>query len=125
MYSIGLRTRGKEIIKIRFMETLIKEDDTVLFLIEFEGDFESSATFNVFEVLCWDGETNEVTGTEKYLHGYIKWDGCSHVWFGKEDNPGYLHLCGKGFFERHKQVMDAIWDICSKRIIGWDEDVAS
>jgi len=106
------------------MEVLIKDGDYVNYLIEFEeGDFETSATFNVFEVTSWNADNNEVLDTEHYLKGYIKWDGCSHIWFGDEN--GYLHLCGKTYFERHKQVIDAIWDVCSKKIKGFDNDVAS
>jgi len=105
------------------MEVLIKEGDCVTFLIEFEdGDFEASATFNVFEVSSWNAENNEVLDTEHYLKGYIKWDGCSHIWFGDED--GYLHLCGKTCFEKHIQVINAIWDVCSKKIKRWDNNLA-
>jgi hypothetical protein len=106
------------------MEVLIKEGDYVNFFIEFEdGDFEASATFNVLEATSWDAENKEVLETEHYLKGYIKWDGCGHIWFGDED--GYMHLCGKSNFESLKQVMDAIWEICSKKITGWNADVAS
>lgn len=106
------------------MKTLIKDDEYIKFQIEFEeGDFEASASFTVYEVTSWDADTNEVLETEQYLKGYIKWDGCSHIWFGKEN--GYLHLCGKQFFENHKKVMDAIWDVCSKKIKSFDNELAS
>lgn len=104
-------------------EVLIKEGDHVNYLIEFEeSDFETSATFNVFEVFSW-GMEYEVLETEHYLKGHIKWDGCSHIWFGDKD--GYIHLCGKNYFESHKKVMDAIWDMCSKKIKYWDSEVSS
>lgn len=106
------------------METLIKDGDFIEFLIEFEdGDFELSANFNVFEVCSWSADTNEVSETELYLKGYVKWDGCSHFWFGESD--GYLHLCGKRYFEKHKEVMDKIWDICSKKIKKWDSSLCN
>ncbi len=106
------------------MEALITEDNQVLYLIEYEGDnFDYGVNFNVYEASGWDIDTNEVVDTEHYLKGFIKWDGCSHIWFGDEN--GYLHICGKSYFERHKQVMDAIWDVCSKKIVKWDNDVAS
>lgn len=106
------------------MEVLIKEGNLVLFQIEWEeGDFETSAMFNVEEVISYDGETEEVRETSHYLKGYVKWDGCSHYWFGSE--TGYLHLCGKSSLEQHKKVMDAIWEACSKKIKGWNDKVAN
>lgn len=106
------------------MEELIKEGDYVNYLIEFEeGDFETSATFNVLEATAWNPDNKEVSDTRHYLRGHIKWDGCSHIWFGDED--GYLHLCGKTHFERHKKVMDAIWNVCAEKIKYSDKNVAS
>lgn len=93
------------------------------FLIEFdEGqNFETRAEFSVFEVTSWiDDKPCDI---ELYLKGTIKWDGCSHIYFGDEN--GYLHLCGKFYFDQHKKVIDAIWDVCSKKIIGFNENVAS
>lgn len=29
-----------------------------------------------------------------YLHGYVKWDGCSNWYFDNQDNC-YLHFCGE------------------------------
>lgn len=106
------------------MEILIEENGYVNYLIEFEeGDYEASVRFSVFEVSSWKGDNNEPLDSELYLKGFIKWDGCSHIWFGDEN--GYLHLCGKTYFEQHKRVMDAIWNVCSKKIKLWDNDMAS
>lgn len=98
------------------METLVKSGESPLFLIEFtEDDFEYSAVFNVYIVNSWiDDEPEE---TELYLKGIVKYDGCSHFWFGEQE--GYLHLCGKFYYEAHKKLMDAIWNICSKKITTW------
>ncbi len=100
------------------MEILIKEEDCIKYLIEFEdGDFEYSATFKVLRVTSWDVGNGNVCDTKHYINGYIKASGCSHFWFGNED--GYLHLCGKEYFEEHKKVMDTIWDVCSQKIKLW------
>jgi hypothetical protein len=96
------------------METLIEEKEIVLFQIEFEqGDYDFSATFNVFEVISWTVESSKICETEHYLRGYIKGDGSCHFWFGDD---GYIHLSGKDGIEKHKKVMDAIWNICTKKI---------
>lgn len=100
---------------IKQMEILIEEEGRIEYLIKFEDEAsETSVTFKVYEVVSWDTDNHEVVETEHYLKGYIKWDGCSHIWFGDED--GYLHFSGRDSFEKHKQVMDAIWEICSKRM---------
>lgn len=97
------------------METLIEENEIVLFQIEFEeGDYEFSATFNVFEVISWSVKTSAIFETEQYLKGYVKGDGSCHFWFGDDD--GYIRLSGKDGIEKHKKVMDAIWSICTKKI---------
>jgi hypothetical protein len=99
------------------METLLEKNGSTLFLIDFEeGDYEYSVTFNLYEVTHWNIDTKEVEDSEQILKGKIKWDGDCHFWF--ED--GYLYLCGKEDLDNHKLVMDAIWNICSKKIKYFD-----
>jgi len=103
------------------MEELIKSGDTVLYLIDFKDqDFEHRVEFEVYEVMSWSLE-GEVMETEDYLTGYIKWDGCSHIWFSDE---GYKHLCGKSFWDNHAKVMSTIWDMCTKKIKNFDKELA-
>jgi hypothetical protein len=97
------------------METLIEENGTVLFQIEFEpGDYDFTATFTVFEVISWTVEASKICETESYLRGYVKGDSSCHFWFGDDD--GYIRFSGKEGIEKHKKVMDAIWNICTKKI---------
>jgi len=70
---------------------------------------EASVDFIVYE---YDGNHTDIdNGYEVYLKGTIKWDGCSHINFGDE---GYIHLCGKYWFDKHIEVMKAVWNICTK-----------
>ncbi len=104
------------------METLLKQNNKDIFLIEFEkdeSDFEYSITFSVYEAISWNGINQVVEETELYLKGFIKWDGCSHLYFG---DKGYIHLCGKVDFENHKKVLDAVWEVASKKIKNWDDE---
>jgi len=90
--------------------------DYIEFLIEWNDNGEYNE-FVIHNVHGWNVETNlpdDLSDYDKYIKGYIKNDGCSHIWFGSED--GYLHLCGKDFFEQHCKILNAIYDICSKRI---------
>lgn len=94
------------------------------FLIEWNKIEDHYADFIIHEINSWEMD-NTPSDFEKYLNGSIKWDGCSHIWFGGEDKDGYLHLCGKHYFDKHCNLLQAIWDICSKRIKSFDHEVAS
>jgi len=104
-------------------EILIKEGEYINFTIEFEEgqDFEYSATCKVYETISWVNDPPEVSEDEEYLSAYIKWDGCSHIHFKEE---GYLHLCGKSYFESHIQVMNKVWELCTTKIKHFDKDLA-
>ena len=105
------------------MESLLKKHaGLTLFLIDFTNDdFYSRAEFKVFKVTGW-GVDDEIIEKELYLEGFIKWDGCSDIWFG---GNSAIHFCGEHHFQLHKQVLDALWLVCSKKIINWDNDVAT
>lgn len=105
-------------------EVLVEEDGQTKFIIVFRPqDFEVSASFEVYEINAW-ADGGQPMDAEKYLSGFVKWDGCSHFNFGTDENKGYIHLCGRSFFEDHKKVMDAIWQLCSEKIKGWNNDIA-
>ena len=91
------------------------------FLIEWKKIEDHYAEFVLHEVTSWVGD-DEPSAYEQYISGSIKWDGCSHFNFG---NDGYIHLCGKYYFDKHCKIMQAIWELCSQRIKGFDHEVAS
>lgn len=48
------------------------------------------------------------------VRGTIKWDACSHVYFG--DKEGYMHLCGgRGWFNL-MQCISRVWNIAMERL---------
>lgn len=55
-------------------------------------------------------------GTDLYLRGFIKWDLCSHYYFGEDENPGYLHLCGPEAIKRHADLMLHLHETCLERL---------
>ncbi|MEE9337254.1 MAG: hypothetical protein V3U87_04175, partial [Methylococcaceae bacterium] len=67
--------------------------------------------------------------TELYITGMIKWDGCSHLWFGerveKDRQSGYLHLCGKSYIQKHADMMLALYALAEKTIKRYDIDVGT
>ncbi len=68
--------------------------------------------FEVYEINArnMDGSLEDFEiGTDKcsielYLKCAIRWDECSHFWFGDEE--GYLHICGEEAFKKHNELMD-------------------
>ncbi|MGH1436569.1 MAG: hypothetical protein ACRBG0_19155 [Lewinella sp.] len=103
-------------------EVLIKEGDLIKYLIKCNDDKEASLSFEIIEVISWDGETDDPVDVEKFIRGFIKWDGCSHIYFGDKD--GYLHLCGGDSFQYIKQVLTAVWKKAESEITMFDKEVA-
>lgn len=105
----------------RKMDDLLIENGLPMFKIEVTEKDRASVSFRVYEISCWDMQ-NKPIESEIYLTGYIKWDGCSHIWFGDEDNEGrqngYVHLCGLPFWERHSKMMTNLYDYAKKNILG-------
>ena len=48
---------------------------------------------------------------EPYLHGSVKWDGCSNWWFDEQERGTMLHACTRGEPLRFGAVMTRCWDI--------------
>ena len=98
------------------------------FLLKLTAQEPHFIEFDVYEIAAWsvDKKTDEIEQPceiELYLSGYIKWDGCSHIWFGEEEDgkhDGYLHLCGKHRWDKHIQLMQELFDFASKKIDGFD-----
>lgn len=102
------------------MDILLQEGRFVQFVIDMKVD-PYFIEFSVYEVISWNMDYS-VSEKELYLKGSIKWDGCSHVWFGDEDN--YLHLCGKDTWLNHCKVMVAIYALAEESIEKYDKEVA-
>jgi hypothetical protein len=86
-------------------------------LVEFTVQVEASDySMNcvVYKATGWT-MGNEIIEDEKYLSAYIKWDGCSHFWFGDEDK--YQHLCGKTAVDNHCKVLQAVWELAENSTI--------
>ena len=57
---------------------------------------------NVEEICARDVKTNEILETKRYLKGSIKWDNCSHFWFGDEDKYADLKQRIAKLYYQHK-----------------------
>ena len=83
--------------------------------------------FELYQCTQWTMDKKQ-DAFELYLQGSIKWDGCSHIWFGEKDEQdktdGYLHLCGGWYWELHSRVMYEIWDLAPIVIKNFDKETA-
>ena len=111
---------------------VINGDYTNFLLVLDDKDKSYKISFKIYSVITWS--KNEKTGKFEpcqvalYLTGMIKWDGCSHLWFGEKENgvqDGYLHLCGKAYWMMHNQLMNELYDYAEKTIEHFDLEVAS
>lgn len=60
---------------------------------------------------CDNSESFETA--ERYFEGFVKWDGCSHIEFG-DDEDRYLHLCGRESFDKLGLIIAAVFERCGE-----------
>lgn len=53
-----------------------------------------------------------------YLHGEVKWDGCSNWHFDQQDRV-MLHGCSREDVQRYGDIMGACWDWASELLPNW------
>lgn len=115
-------------MKEKGLVPLLTTDGYINFLIKIDDDTDYRMDFEVFEVVSWEcDDANTPSDTELYMTGVIKWDGCSHVYFGEKDETGnqdgYLHLCGKSYWDGHVKLMQAVYALAEKTIKKYDKEV--
>lgn len=70
----------------------------------------------VDEVTAWeDSEARTPVGFEPFLKIMIKWDGCSHVWYGN-GVTNYVHLCGVADFVKHARLMKELYELAFRHM---------
>lgn len=58
------------------------------------------------------GDTSNFDEAERYVDGFVKWDGCAHYYFG--DESGYLHLCGPESVTKLSDTLRVIFERCGE-----------
>jgi hypothetical protein len=61
-----------------------------------------------------EDETENLDEAQTMVKGLIKWDACSHIYFGDKD--GYLHLCGGRNWFCFQEAIKRIWEIAIKEL---------
>lgn len=62
-----------------------------------------------------DGEEK----AEMFMHGYVKWDGCSNWHFDEQDDV-MLHFCDRESLIRIGEVMARCWDMAKELCSNFD-----
>lgn len=57
---------------------------------------------------------------EPYLHGEVKWDGCSN-WYFDQQTRVMLHGCSRQDVQRFGDIMGACWDWASELLPNFDQ----
>lgn len=72
----------------------------------------------------WSKPDDQYTSTDNleeaalYLHGSVKWDGCSNWHFDEQDRV-MLHGCSRENLQSIGDVMTFCWDLTSKLCPNW------
>lgn len=61
-----------------------------------------------------DDTTENLAEAQTLIHGYIKWDACSHIYFGDEE--GYIHVCGGESWFQLMEAIKRIWAIACEKL---------
>lgn len=64
---------------------------------------------------------NRLDEAELYLHGHVKWDGCSNWYFDEQDRV-MLHCCGLNDIENIGKVMKRCWKWAGEFMTHWEGD---
>ncbi len=67
--------------------------------------------------------TEDLNRAAVFLHGEIKWDGCSNWYFDEQDEV-MLHFCGRHRVTAIWRLMDRMYDIAAEKIALFDKDLA-
>lgn len=92
--------------------------------------------YKVYEVSGWEsanvgddptiplyGDEFQTTldGIDVFLHGSVKWDGCSNWWFDSQDKGHMLHGCSKDDLLHVGGIMAACWDWTKELCVNWND----
>ena len=71
-----------------------------------------------------DFSQNGLEDAQVFVHGNIKWDGCSNLWFDEQDTGTMLHFCGRSSIDDFRELMKRLYDLAAEVIHKWDKSVA-
>lgn len=71
--------------------------------------------------VAWPHPVESLSDAEPYLHGHVKWDGCSNWHFDEQDRL-MLHACSREGLMRLGEAMALCWDWTAELCPNWTPD---
>jgi hypothetical protein len=82
--------------------------------------WEQSSDSKLWDVPCWGTDfSSTLDQAEVYLHGSVKWDGCSN-WHFDEQERVMLHGCERQQITRYGEVLGLCWDWTAELCPNWN-----
>lgn len=131
MGKVAIRTVSDDDIVERFEDYAIQvsiEDYCVEFIVkEIAGETVSPPPeglwlYTVKDAVCNMDTTTVFNDGETFLHGSIKWDGCSNWDF--HTSEVMAHFCGRQGATSIGRLMDRMYQITKERLRTYDVDCA-
>lgn len=77
----------------------------------------------LWDVPNWGSDfSSTLEFVEPYLHGSVKWDGCSNWHFDEQDQV-MLHGCSRRGITRYGEVLGLCWDWAAELCPKWDSSL--
>lgn len=104
------------------MKFKLIEDGSIISILKVKKLESYCLEAEVCKAISWD-ENGEVLEEEFFAEVYIKWDGCSHIYFkGEDKKDSYYHLCGGVYFIEHMQTMAFIAKVAKENIKNFEDE---
>lgn len=68
--------------------------------------------------------TEDFDTAERFVDGWVKWDGCSHLNFGDKDSDGYMHVCGGRSYWSLCETLRRVQELAVKHVPKLDRSCA-
>ena len=96
-------------------------------IYDIEG-YTKDKTKDIFDIPLWHragspchpDSVESLELAQPYLHGYVKWDGCSNWYFDEQDRC-MLHGCSRSDIQRFGDVMAFCWDWAKELLPNFEE----
>ena len=106
--------------ELSFTVVAITHDYYVDYVIyDHEGeDSEGNFLFHKKDSKRYPDPVESIVEADVFIHGEVKWDGCSHWYFDEQDNC-MLHGCCKKDIIRFGLILGECYELTKKLCVDW------
>ena len=84
------------------------------------GDDKGNYLFHKKGADDYPNPVESMNDADIFIHGTVKWDGCSNWYFDEQDNC-MLHGCSKEYIVRFGLILGECWELTKKLCPMWTE----